>query len=89
MATTADRILRKWKKQCMQYGFIRHINGNTRDNMVENLQYVNYEFLFHLEEWSVDWVLDLTPREIEFVHENPVMFQDIARANGSLMPTLA
>jgi len=57
--------------------------------MVENLQYVNYEFLFHLEEWSVDWVLDLTPREIEFVHENPVMFQDIARANGSLMPTLA
>lgn len=46
-----------------QSGLIRHVNGNTLDNRVENLQWVSAQDAFNNKNWTVDAVCHLTDQE--------------------------
>jgi hypothetical protein len=48
--TTLRAIIRKVASQ----GLVRHMNGNTLDNRVENLQYVTVAQAFLHKSWTVD-----------------------------------
>ena len=56
-----NNILRKWRNQG---GFIRFLNGNKQDCRLSNLQQVSLqEAMEHIEDWVVDWDMDLTNQE--------------------------
>lgn len=58
-------IIKKWNNQG---SFIRFINGNKLDCRVENLEYVSIiDSMIHINEWVVDWDINLTYKEKEFV----------------------
>jgi hypothetical protein len=60
-------ILNKWKAQRT---FIRFMDGNIHNLMVSNLQYVGLlDALGHIDDWKVDWDLELTPEEIALVRD--------------------
>nr|QBK93552.1 MAG: hypothetical protein LCPAC404_02560 [Pithovirus LCPAC404] len=67
-----DGIQTKWNENTSSMGgyFIRHINGDTLDNSICNLQRVHPKDAFAHVDWKVDWVIDLTDEEIEFVKLN-------------------
>jgi hypothetical protein len=52
-------IIRKVASQ----GLVRHMNGNTLDNRVENLQYVTVAQAFLHKSWTVDAVCLLDDQE--------------------------
>lgn len=61
-------INKKWKAQGL---FIRFRNGNTGDCSINNLCQVQIEdAMKHIDDWTVDWDLDLTQDEIAFVKED-------------------
>jgi len=56
---------------------IRHVNGNTLDNRIENLKKVSVAEAFRNKDWTVDVVCHLTDSEYE-----------IWEKASSLLPTL-
>lgn len=51
--------------------FIRHINGNTLDNNIDNLAFVTaYDALVHVSDWTTNWVCYVTEEEAQFVRDN-------------------
>jgi hypothetical protein len=58
-AATLGAIIRKVASQ----GLVRHMNGNTLDNRVENLQYVTVAQAFLHKSWKVDAVCLLDDHE--------------------------
>jgi hypothetical protein len=58
-AATLGAIIRKVASQ----GLVRHMNGNTLDNRVENLQYVTVAQAFLHKNWTVDAVCLLDDQE--------------------------
>lgn len=71
-------IKQKWNEGHQSQGgyFIQHINGNTLDNRRENLTLIHPYDAFSHPEWKVDWVCDLTKREIKFVMEHLEAFKN-------------
>jgi hypothetical protein len=66
--TTFATIMDKLKQNPMHPNYIRHVNGDTLDNRVENLQYVKLRDAFnHINDWKVDWVCDVTDEERAFL----------------------
>ena len=60
-----SRILATWKAQG---AFIRFLNGNKADCAASNLAYVSLrEAMQHVDDWAVDWDMDLTAEEVELV----------------------
>ena len=60
-----NSILNKWNANC---GFVRHIDGNTENNSVSNLQWVTLpQAMEHVDDWTVDWTIGLTAEEISLV----------------------
>jgi hypothetical protein len=60
-----DSILNKWKAQRT---FIRFVDGNTKNCAVSNLHYVLLpDALDHIDNWKVDWDMELTEEEIALV----------------------
>ncbi len=78
-----DRILNKiqmkWDRNTKDLGgyFIRHIDGNTHNNCINNLSMVHPKDAFLHSDWVIDWVIDLTDEEIAFVHMNSAMLVNI------------
>ncbi len=66
------KIQIKWDKNTKDMGgfFIRHFDGNTHNNCINNLERVHPKDAFRHADWAIDWVIDLTDEEIEFVHAN-------------------
>ena len=66
-----NRILKKWRQNDFQLDRVtRHINGNTLDNRIANLQVVSLnEAILHDKDWVTDWKIDLTDKEIEIVKD--------------------
>jgi hypothetical protein len=58
-AAALRAIIRKVASQ----GLVRHMNGNTLDNRVENLQYVTVAQAFLHKSWTVDAVCLLDDQE--------------------------
>ena len=62
---TTERILAKWKAQAQ---FIRFVDGDTGNCAISNLQRVRLsDAMEHIDEWVVDWDMDLTAEEIATV----------------------
>jgi hypothetical protein len=54
----------------------RHLNGNTWDNRVVNLDWCNiYDALVHIDDWTTDWVCHVTEEEAKFVRDNIETFK--------------
>lgn len=73
MTDIARNIRRKWHEQTKgsKGYFIRFIDGNTRNCGVENLTYVSpLEAFQNITKWRVDWDMELTKKEIQFVYDN-------------------
>ena len=58
---------------------IRHINGNTLDNRIGNLQYVTARQSFENKSWVVDAVCCLTKREFK------IWCKEREKWNGEMM----
>ena len=59
-------ILRKWQNQ--GYSFIRFRDANPSNCSVSNLMLVSLQqAMEHIEDWVVDWDMNLTPEEIAVV----------------------
>ena len=66
--TTFSTIMEKLKATEWYPNFVRHLNGDTLDNRVENLEFVTLKDAFkHINSWKVDCVYYITPEEREFV----------------------
>ncbi len=68
-----EKIRIKWDKNTkdMEGFFIRHVDGNTHNNCIQNLELIHPKDAFlHAKLWTADWVIDLTDEEIEFVYAN-------------------
>jgi len=64
--TTANRkIIVTILKKITEQGLIRHVNGNTCDNRLQNLQRVTALQAFQNKGWTVDAVCILTDTEFE------------------------
>jgi hypothetical protein len=62
-----DSILSKWKTHDR---FIRFLDGNTNNCSINNLCQVSIEdAMDHIDEWKVDWDMDLTRSEIALVND--------------------
>ena len=60
-----DSIIRKWRNKGV---FICFVDGNPNNRSDSNLMFVSLqEAMEHIEDWVVDWDLDLTPEEIAVV----------------------
>ena len=59
----------KWHEQTKAYGgwFIHFIDGNTANCSSVNLAYVNPYYAFKNPNWVVDWDMNLTEEEIQYV----------------------
>lgn len=64
--------------------FIRHINGNTLDNNIHNLAWVNaYDALVHVNDWTTDWACYVTEEEAQFVRDNIETFMTLYQCFAS------
>lgn len=61
----ADATVRAVLQKVSDHGMIRHINGNTHDNRVENLQWVTVLQAFQNKDWTVDAVCILNDEEFK------------------------
>ena len=60
-------IIGKWRHQASM-GFIRFLDGTTTNCKADNLLFVSLrDELDHIDEWTVDWDIDLTLKEIYLV----------------------
>jgi hypothetical protein len=67
---TFHEVMKKLKAVPEYPIFIRHINGDTLDNRVENLCFVKLKDAFrNISTWKVDWVCYLDAEEIKFLHD--------------------
>lgn len=85
----AQNIGRKWIEYTKntQGNFLRYIDGNTKNDDVNNLQAVSpYDAMEHITEWTVDWYMPLTLEEITFVRNNAENFKVLfTKSRESLM----
>ncbi len=67
-----EKIQIKWQQNTKDMGgfFIRHIDNNKQNNCIHNLQRVHPKEAFLHADWTIDWIIDLTDEEIEFVYAN-------------------
>ena len=57
--------------------FIRFKNKNTLDCRVENLEWVSInDAMNNINDWKVDWDMELSKKQIEFVMKNPSYFKN-------------
>jgi hypothetical protein len=63
-AKLTDSILRKWREQGY---FIRHLDNNTMNNAISNLQQVSLKDALNNMNWTTDWDIFLSKRERELV----------------------
>ena len=60
-----ESIIKKWKKQG---NFIRFVNGDKGCSNLDNLAYVSLkDALKNIDNWVVDWDINLTEEEIKLV----------------------
>ena len=60
-----DSILKKWRAQG---SFLRFKDGDQMNCSVRNLEYVSLkDAMDNIDEWTVDWDMNLTPKEISLV----------------------
>ena len=63
-----NSILNVWRAQGT---FIRFVDGSTLNFNISNLEYVSLkEAMLHVEDWKVDWDMNLCPAQIAVVR-NP------------------
>jgi hypothetical protein len=63
-----NSILNVWRAQGT---FIRFVDGSTLNFNISNLEYVSLkEAMLHVDDWKVDWDMNLCPAQIAVVH-NP------------------
>jgi hypothetical protein len=73
-----DSILSKWQNQDR---FIRILDGNTNNCSIYNLCQVSLDdAMDHIDEWKVNWDMDLTRREIALV-KDPVWRAGLSQPN--------
>ena len=65
--TTFSNIMNKLKAVNEYPNFIRHINGDTLDNRIENLTWVTLREAFANLDWKVDWVCYVTEEERDYI----------------------
>lgn len=68
-ASKFQQIIKKLKTDSCYPNYIRHKNGDTLDNRVENLEWVHIKDAFRNLQWKVDWVCYLNNEEIKFVYD--------------------
>ena len=57
--------MQKWREQGC---FVRFIDGDTLNCAIANLEYVSLkEAMQHIDDWKVDWDMNLSASEIELV----------------------
>jgi len=71
MVKTTRSIINKWLSQFERpSGFIRFLNGIKTDCHGANLEFVSLrDAMMYLEEWTVDWDMQLTSKEIDLVKD--------------------
>ena len=57
--------------------FIRHMDGNTLNNTVDNLKWVHFKEALENPDWVVDWTMYLTKSQVDFVNLNRANFLKI------------
>ena len=58
------KIFKKWRQQG---GFIRFVDGNPHNCAINNLCRVSIKEAMDNIDWTVDWDMDLTEKEIKLV----------------------
>jgi hypothetical protein len=72
-----ESILDVWKGQG---SFILYIDSNKSNCYLENLKWVDLGVaLRHVEDWVVDWDMDLTPEQKSFVRSHSRYFSNLAK----------
>jgi hypothetical protein len=78
MVKTTRSIINKWLSQSKRpflgrmipSGFIRFLNGIKTDCHAANLQFVSLrDAMMYIDEWTVDWDIQLTSKEIDLVKD--------------------
>jgi len=71
MVKTTRSIINKWLSQSERpSGFIRFLNGIKTECYGANLEFVSLrDAMMYLEEWTVDWDMQLTSKEIDLVKD--------------------
>jgi hypothetical protein len=68
METFTQTILSKWRAQGV---FYRYVDCDRKNTSAKNLKQVTLrEALAHINDWVCDWDDDLTPQEIQVVHNS-------------------
>ena len=67
------RVLLVWSQQ-RKFGFIRFVDGDTRNCHASNLKRVSLRDALTHANWKVDWDMNLTPSDAGFVHEHRGLF---------------
>lgn len=77
------RIREKWHEQTSTFRghFIRFLDGDRSNCSAKNLSMCSPYEAFSNPDWVVDWDMDLTDDEIEFVRANMSNFQTIYDPN--------
>lgn len=70
-------ILDVWKQQG---SFVLFVDGNATNCGITNLKYVDLAVaLRHVDDWKVDWDMDLTPEQRAYVCANTAFFRYLAK----------
>ena len=62
------------REKLPQY-LVRHINGDTLDNSITNLQWVVFSDIFDYPEWTIDYAIYLTEEETEVIDRARARYQ--------------
>jgi len=70
-ASLQASILAKWRKQQLEGGFVRHVDGNTMNDAAWNLELLSLcEAMANFHEWTTNWDVELDEQEIALVRDD-------------------